>query len=102
MSVLHLEGPLHAALGVQLRQRVEALLHRGEARIVLCLARVSTADAAGIGELVRAHNRAAALNGLLRITNATENVRAVLDRVGLFDLLSRDRQSPARRDPRRE
>jgi anti-anti-sigma factor len=90
VSLLVLEGPLHARLGAELRQRVQTLLHRGERTVLLCLARVGTLDAAGVGELVRVHNTVVAANGRLRITNTTENVRVLLDRLGLFDLLTRD------------
>jgi anti-anti-sigma factor len=94
VSVLQAEGPLHAQLGAALRHMVQMLLHRGERTIVLSLARVTTLDAAGVGELVRAHNMAAAANGRLRITNTTDTVRTVLDRLGLLDVLSLDPDAP--------
>jgi anti-anti-sigma factor len=64
------------------------LLRRGERAIVLDLARVSSIDAAGIGELVRAYNITAAMDGELRIMHATKRVRELLERAGLFDRLT--------------
>jgi anti-anti-sigma factor len=88
VSVLKVEGPLHASLGAEVRRKVQALLQRGERTIVLSLARVRTLDAAGVGELVRVHNLVVAANGRLRIAHTTDNVRTLLDRLGLFDLLT--------------
>ena len=54
LSVLHLAGFLQAPLNGDLRQRIRALVDRGERHIVVELASVSRIDAAGVGELVRA------------------------------------------------
>jgi anti-anti-sigma regulatory factor len=51
---------------------------------------VPNLDAAGIGELVHLYNMAAAAHSALRIANARPRIRELLDRVGLFDLLSGD------------
>jgi anti-anti-sigma factor len=75
----------------ELADRVLTLLQRGERTIVLDLARVPTIDAAGVGELVRAYNIAAAGEGRLRIANATPRVRQILERVGLFKRLNETR-----------
>ena len=90
LRVLYIEGPLRFPVSAELRSRVRALLRRGERRIVLNLARVSSIDAAGIGELVRVYNITAATNGSLRIAEPTPWVRYVLQLVGLLDLLSVD------------
>jgi len=71
-----------------LRHRVRALLRRGERRIVLDLSAVSRIDAAGVGELIRAFNMTAAVNGALRVVNAPAWVREILERAHLFELLS--------------
>jgi anti-anti-sigma regulatory factor len=55
---------------------------------VLDLAGVPGIDAAGVGELVRAYNVARAGNGALRIANTNRRVRAILERVGLFERLN--------------
>ncbi len=73
-----------------LRHRVRALLRRGERRIVLDLSAVSRLDAAGIGELIRAFNMTAAVNGALRVVNATAWVREILERAHVFEVLSGD------------
>jgi anti-anti-sigma factor len=86
--VLYLSGPLRAPVDGALRHNVRALLRRGERIIVLDLTRVSRIDAAGVGELVRAYNMAIAENSVLQIVNAAAWVQEILERVGLFDILS--------------
>jgi anti-anti-sigma factor len=71
-----------------LRHNVGALLRRGERLIVLDLSAVSRIDAAGVGELIRTFNKTAAMNGALRIVNATGWVREMLERAHLFKLLT--------------
>jgi anti-anti-sigma factor len=88
---MRLDGPLHASLGLQLWRRVHQMLCSGTRRIVLDLSRVTDIDAAGIGELVRAYNLTSAANGALRVTQVPARIRDLLVRVGLFDLLSDDR-----------
>jgi anti-anti-sigma factor len=88
MSVLYIEGHLRVPVDRQLRRSVSALLNRGERCLVLDLARVSRIDAAGVGELVRAYNMTAAANGLLQVVHATTWVRLILERVGLYEILT--------------
>jgi anti-anti-sigma factor len=90
--IVHVEGPLRMPFGPVLRRSVRALLRRGERRIVLDLSAVPRIDAAGVGELIRTFNMAAAMNGAVRIVNATGWVRELLDRAQLFDLLSGERE----------
>jgi anti-anti-sigma factor len=90
VSVLHLEGPLYAVLGAELQHKVQALLNRGERKILLSLSGVSDVDAAGLGELIRAYNMTMAANAVLRITQVTSRVREVLERVRLLELLTED------------
>src|SRR5687768_3833420 len=94
VPVLHINGPLRAPLTTELRHDVRALLDRGERRILLDLALVSEIDAVGVGELVRAYNMTIAAEGVLRIAHAADNVREVIERVGLFGLLSVDSELP--------
>jgi anti-anti-sigma factor len=91
-QIVHVEGPLRTPVGRALRHRVRELLRRGERRIVLDLSAVSRIDAAGIGELTRAFNMTTAVNGALRIVNATAWVREILDRVHLLDIMSGERE----------
>ena len=86
--VVAVEGPLRRPVNRVLRGSVRALLGQGERVIVLDLAAVTRIDAAGVGELVRAFNMAAAVNGRLRIANASPWVSEVLERAGVFDLLT--------------
>jgi anti-anti-sigma regulatory factor len=86
--VLYLEGPLRIPLNGELRHHVRALLRRGERVIQLDLSRVPKIDAGGIGELVRAYNMATEADGVLQIAWPTAWVRELLQRVGLFDVLS--------------
>jgi anti-anti-sigma factor len=88
--IVYVAGPLRVPIGRELRRSVRHLLRRGERAIVLDLAQVSRIDAAGVGELVRAYNMTVAVDGLLRVVNATGWVGEILKRVGLFDLLSAD------------
>ena len=85
---MRIEGPLRVPVSAKLRERVEALLERGERRILLDLARVSTVDAAGLGELVGAYNVAAAVDGVVRVSRVPRRVRALLDVARLSDLLT--------------
>ena len=86
--IVAVEGPLRMPVNRAVRDNVRALLRQGERVIVLDLAAVTRIDAAGVGELVRAFNMAAAVNGRLRITNASPWVSEVLERAGVFDLLT--------------
>ena len=63
--VVAVEGPLRVPVNRALRDNVRALLRRGERTITLDLAEVTRIDAAGVGELVRAFNLTAAVNGRL-------------------------------------
>lgn len=92
-SIVHVEGPLRVPVSRALRREVRALLRRGERAIVVDLAEVSRIDAAGVGELIRAFNMTAAVDGALRIANASAWVRQILGLTGLFDLLSGEKQS---------
>jgi anti-anti-sigma factor len=91
VSAVRIDGPLRAPVNRELRHRVRALRRRGERTIVLDLARVSRIDAAGVGELVRAYNMTNAPNGVLQIVHASTWVREILERVGLFEILTGSR-----------
>jgi anti-anti-sigma factor len=84
----HLEDRIHAPLTGELRHQVLARLRRGERTIVVDLSGVPSIDAAAVGQLVRAYNVTKAATGSLRIVCATRWVREVLERAGLFGLLS--------------
>jgi len=86
--IVRVEGALQTPVNRLLRHRVGALLRRGEREIVLDLSAVSRIDAAGVGELIRTFNMTAAVDGALRVVNATAWVREVLERAQLFERLS--------------
>ena len=87
-GILSLYGPFRAPVTRELRHRILAQLRRGERVIILDLSRVSSIDAAGVGQLVRAYNVTVASRGTLRIVHPTRWVRELLERAGLFRLLS--------------
>jgi anti-anti-sigma regulatory factor len=86
--VLCLEGSLRTPVGDDLRCYVRGLLRRGERMIVLDLTSVTAIDAGGVSALVSAYNMAIEANGVLQVVRATSWVRQLLQRVGLFDVLS--------------
>ena len=87
-SIVALEGTLRAPRTAELTRRIQALLDRGERRIVVSLSDLTDIDAAGVGELVRAYNLATAVGGELRIRNARSHVRQLLRVAGLLGRLS--------------
>ena len=87
-GIVPVAGPLLVPVNQALRESVRTLLRQGERVIVLDLGQVTRIDAAGVGELVRAFNLTAAVNGRLLITNGRARVREVLDRAGVLDLLT--------------
>jgi anti-sigma B factor antagonist len=87
LYVVDVDGDLRAPVSPELRHTIDALLARGERRIVLNLARLSDIDAAGIGELIRARDAAMAAGGILHIAHASGRVRQLLDIAGVLCLL---------------
>ena len=94
-SVLSLDGRLRAPVDREIRHQVRTLLRRGERHIILDLTRVSSIDAAGVGELIRAHNMARAVNGAVRVVNPTRRVHHAIVRAGLDAFLLKERGMPA-------
>jgi anti-anti-sigma factor len=86
--VVRPKGALQVPSVSELGRTLRAIARQGERHIVVDLDGVSAIDAGGIGELVRAHNRMTAADGVFRIRNAGRRVRVPLERVGLFWLLS--------------
>ena len=90
VAVVTVQGSLRAPVSARLREGVEFLLERGERAIVLDLARVRAVDAAGLGELVRAYNMASAAGGMLRVVDAPQRVRELLDLSRLSGVFAAD------------
>ena len=82
--VLDVEGTLRAPVRRELRRNVEALLNRGERRILVNLARLTDIDAAGVGELLRAYHTTRAMGGVLQLAHARGHVRHLLDVTGIM------------------
>jgi anti-anti-sigma factor len=89
-SILHLQGSLRWPVSPDLRQRVEALLRRGQRTVLLDVAGVAAIDAAGVGELVRLCRILCAVDGVLQVSGATSRVCTMLDLAGLGDLFNLD------------
>jgi anti-anti-sigma factor len=96
--IVCVEGTLQAPLNIRLTRRIEALLRRGVRRVRLDLSRLSTIDAAGVGELVTAFTAARAAGGVLDISRASRRVRRILEAAGVFRLLSGDRRESSELD----
>jgi anti-anti-sigma factor len=86
--VVRPKGALQVPSVSELGRALRAIARQGERHIVVDLDGVSAIDAGGIGELVRAHNRMAAVEGRFRIRNAGRRVRVPLEKVGVFWLLN--------------
>lgn len=82
--VLDVEGTLRAPVRRELRRNVEALLNRGERRILVNLARLTDIDAAGVGELLHAYHTTRAMGGVLQLAHPRGHVRHLLDVTGIL------------------
>ena len=87
-SILEVDGALRAPVTSELRHRVQALLVRGERRILLDLSRLSHLDAAGVGELVCALRTTHAAGGVLEVAHASRRVGQLLHIAGVLQLLT--------------
>jgi anti-anti-sigma factor len=94
VALLRIAGPLYASLCATLASDVRALLSTGRRMILLDLAGVTAIDAAGVGALVHVYNMATAADAVLRVANTSEDVRDLLTRVGLQDLLNAEAGRP--------
>jgi len=88
--VLYVNGPLGGPTNTRVRHQIASLLRSGERHIVLDLKQVTSLDAAGVGELVRAHNMARAAGATVQLVNPRAHVRQLIERVGLGDVLLAD------------
>ena len=96
-SASYLQDRIHAPLTRELRHQVLAHLRRGKRIIVVDLSGVSSIDAAGVGQLVRAYRVTHAANGMLRIVRVTRRVREALERAGLLGLFSAGKRGASAR-----
>lgn len=94
VSIIQLDGTLRAPVDRWLSRNVQARLDRGERRIIVDLSQLTAIDAAGIGELVRALNVAAAAGGALRVVQPQARVRRLLQIAGLVEALTTGQVRP--------
>ena len=87
-TMLCVEGTLRAPVDGVLRSTVESLFHSGARRVVLDLSGVSDIDAAGVGELIRLFDMAAAAGGAVEIAKVSPHVHHLLDVAGVLGILS--------------
>jgi anti-anti-sigma factor len=92
-QVIYVEGTLRTPANTSLTQRIETAIRRGVRRIRLDLSRLSTIDAAGVGELVTAFQATTAAGGVLDIESTNRRVRRILEAAGVFTLLSADHRA---------
>lgn len=86
--IISLAGALRVPIESRLLPRVHAALRDGARRLRLDLSRLSSIDAAGVGQLVDAFNATKAAGGVLDIAHAGTRVRRVLDVTGVYGLLT--------------
>lgn len=86
--IISVEGALRVPIESRLLARVHAALRCGARRVRLDLSRLSSIDAAGVGELVAAFNATKAAGGVLDIAHAGRRVRRVLEVTGVYPLLT--------------
>jgi anti-anti-sigma factor len=68
--------------------RILSALRYGPQRVRLDLSRLTSIDAAGVGELMTAFNATKAAGGVMDITNARGPVRRILEVTGVYPLLT--------------
>lgn len=93
VSILHVDGPLQVPRQGRLREDVRARLLRGERCLVVDLAHVTSIDAGGVGELVRAYTMVSEANGFLRVARPNGWVLETLERAGLAGLLAAEAEA---------
>src|SRR5262245_51904962 len=86
--IVPVEGALRVPFDAQIMQRVQAVLRGGARRVRLDLSRLSSIDAAGVGELVSAFNVTKAAGGVLDVSHASRRVRRILEVTGVYGLLT--------------
>jgi anti-sigma B factor antagonist len=84
IAILDLSGKLTRGDGDErLRAAIDALIARGQIRLVVNLEKVPYMDSAGMGELISAHLRVTKAGGALRLLNPLRRVYDVLQLVKL-------------------
>jgi anti-sigma B factor antagonist len=90
--VLQLRGALDAYTAPTLRDELDAVPLDPPERVVLDLAELGFLDSTGLRVLVEAHANLTGAGGELRLRNAPETTRRLLDITGLADVLGVEKQ----------
>jgi anti-anti-sigma factor len=93
--IISVEGALRVPFNAHVMQPLHAVLHGGARRVRLDLSRLTSIDAAGVGELVRVFNATKAAGGVLDISHANRRVRRILEVTGVYGLLTSCGAAPA-------
>jgi anti-anti-sigma factor len=86
--VIAVEGSLRVPIDSGLRERVQTMVRRGVRMLRLDLSRLSSIDAAGVGELVAVSHAMNAAGGMLYVSHAGRRVRHVLETTGVYSMLT--------------
>jgi anti-anti-sigma factor len=86
--IIPVTGALRVPNEFRLLPRVSAALRCGARRVRLDLSRLSSIDAAGVGELIAAFKATRAAGGVLDVAHAGSRVRRVLEVSGVYALLT--------------
>ena len=87
LVLLDINGRLGVESREALRDAVVEALRRGRQKLVLNLADVTMIDAAGLGEIVDAHNMVRMLGGALKLVYQDPTLHELLARTHLRDVL---------------
>lgn len=88
MSIVRVDGRLRVPIRTDLQEQIIARLAEGVRRVFVDISGLTHIDAAGIGELVRAFHTVRRTGGMLQIAHANARVRHLLQRSGLWTVLS--------------
>ena len=86
-TVLHVEGTVDIATSPELKERLAALVDRGERRLVVDISGVPFIDSTGLGAIVSGSNRIKSNFGRLRVVATSPQTLTVLDISGLLAVL---------------
>lgn len=85
VTILDVEGKILLGEGdVQLKKKIDELLERKEAKLVLNLANVPYMDSGGLGEIVRSYTTVKRSGGELKLLNATQRIQDLLTITKLY------------------
>jgi anti-sigma B factor antagonist len=88
VTVVELTGRLNMVSAESLRNTIETLVARGEARIVVDLTEVSFLDSSGLGALIAGVKATRRAGGDLRIAGPSEQVQLVLQLTNMERILA--------------